>query len=77
MCHYCFDPIIWKAHTSTKAINLDRKDNSLPHNKSNLVVCCGWCNSIKSDQLTYSEFILLSPILKEIRLRRNFKENLT
>lgn len=50
--------------------NLDRKDNNLGYSVDNCVVCCGWCNRTKGDRFTYEEFMLLSPVLREIQNRR-------
>src|SRR5208283_1176118 len=36
---------------------IDRKDNSLGYTTSNCVSCCGRCNRIKSNDLTYKEMI--------------------
>lgn len=69
-CHYCGENITWKEHGQASTINLDRKDNRLPHIKENLVVCCGDCNRTKGDRFSYEEFMLLSPVLKQIRRSR-------
>ena len=75
VCHYCKRMLIWKpySHGSGKAYgpyNLDRKDNRKGYNKSNVVACCGVCNHTKRDEFSYKEFMLLAPILQQIRERR-------
>lgn len=47
-CVYCGGDI--------DTIGLDRKDSSIGYVKSNVVPCCYWCNSMKSDK-TILEFI--------------------
>ena len=49
---------------------LDRKDNTQGYLKDNCVVCCTSCNKLRSNKFTYKEFLLLAPILKQIRLER-------
>ncbi len=72
-CHYCDKELIFHPYTRnensnyvSRAYQLDRKDNDLGYNIDNVVPCCWNCNRIKSDIYTYDEFLLLSPILKEI-----------
>lgn len=66
-CHYCNNKVLWnKACT----YNLDRKDNNKDYEKENLVVCCGDCNYTKGNRFTYEEFMLISPVLKQINLNR-------
>ncbi len=76
-CHYCNiflnrkafkDRINSKSHTA--AYLLDRKDSALGYAKENLVSCCSPCNYLKSDKLSYEEFMLLSPALKLIQEKR-------
>ena len=52
---------------------LDRKSNDkqVGYTLSNVVPCCGWCNMIKGDRLSYEEMCLLSPVLRLIRSRRS------
>ena len=72
-CHYCGGGVVWAYHIRHKeyvGTNLNRKDNSLGYSLSNCVVCCGWCNRTKGDRFTYEEFMLLSPILREIQSMR-------
>lgn len=67
-CHYCLGLIGKWGH------GLDRMDNSKPHLASNVVPCCGFCNSLKGDKVSYEEMMLLIPGLREIRLRRDIYE---
>ena len=74
-CHYCDDDILWKPYrdsgTTSFRYFLDRKNSDLVYFKENLVVCCPLCNYVKSDRFTYEEFLLLAPVLKNIRRNRN------
>lgn len=76
-CHYCGKPLVYNEHSRdwgsnlTRAHQLDRKDNIRGYEFNNVVPCCWTCNRLKSDAFNYEEFILLSPALKEIQLRRD------
>ena len=76
VCHYCSKLLIYNQHSRnwgeslTRAHQLDRKDNSKGYIKDNIVTCCWTCNRLKSDAFTYEEFMLLSPILKNIYEKR-------
>lgn len=50
---------------------LDRIDNSVGYTPRNVAPCCGTCNSMRSDRLSFEEMQLLKPILAEIRLARH------
>jgi len=72
-CHYCSKDLIFSKYTrdenkdyTSRAYQLDRKDNNIGYTKENVVPCCWNCNRMKSDIYTYEEFNKLSPILKEI-----------
>jgi hypothetical protein len=71
-CEYCDKVLIYNKHAKnwgkslTRAHQLDRKDNSKGYTKENVACCCWNCNRLKSDIYSYEEFMLLSPILKEI-----------
>jgi hypothetical protein len=69
-CHYCCAPPANKINAFLSKPNasdfskqngyfiyngLDRIDSNLPHNKSNCVPCCKYCNYLKSD-LTLEQF---------------------
>ena len=77
-CHYCGRSITWEKYSRddfgnrhSEAVNLDRKDNLKGYQLDNVVPCCIKCNLIKSGQLNYDEFMLLSPVLKKIRRARH------
>lgn len=70
-CHYCDKFMDWKPFDNNPGFWLDRKNNNLYHTKDNLVVCCGDCNKTKRDYFTYEEFLLLSPVLKQIRANKS------
>lgn len=69
-CNYCGGML---PPTGT---GLDRMNNSLSHTCYNVVPCCSMCNRKKSNDWSYEEMMLLSPALREIRIRRASKENL-
>jgi hypothetical protein len=64
ICHYCLGFLNRSGHS------LDRMDNSQPHACWNVVPCCWWCNERKKADLSYEEMMLLAPVLREIRRRR-------
>ena len=66
-CIYC-------GETNWKKLGCDRIDNSLPHNKDNVVPCCNTCNRMRSDDFSVSEFKKIGKILKEIYKQRNLKK---
>lgn len=66
-CHYCDSQVYWNKKST---YNLDRCDNEVGYIMNNIVVCCGFCNETKGDRFTYQEFMLLAPILKQIKLSR-------
>jgi hypothetical protein len=70
ICHYCRGLMGRYGH------GLDRMDNTRPHEVSNVVPCCGFCNRLRSNKLTYEEMLLLSNGLAEIRFQRDLKEAL-
>lgn len=81
-CHYCGGFILWPKWTTRRskdgklikhrrAYYLDRKDNEQGYAKENCVVCCSWCNSIKGNDLSYAEMLLLREALQIIRHLRN------
>jgi len=75
-CNYCDEILIYNKHSRnwgkslTRAHQLDRKDNSKGYVKNNVVPCCWTCNRLKSDIFTYEEFMMMSPILKQIKEKR-------
>lgn len=76
VCEYCGKSLIYHKHSKdwgknlSRAHQLDRKDNTKGYTKDNVVPCCWTCNRLKSDVFTYDEFMKLSPILKEIRIKK-------
>lgn len=81
-CHYCDEKLFWidyqdrKADKRREGSNFDRKDNNDGYSADNIVHCCGNCNKTRSDKFTYEEFMLLSPVLKQIRIDRKNNYNL-
>lgn len=70
-CNYCEKIMKWQPYgENNPGFWLDRKDSKLGHMNGNLVVCCGLCNYTKTNRYTYEEFMLLAPVLKQIRLAR-------
>lgn len=74
-CHYCENKLKWteylvKKEFSNECYYLDRMDNNKDYIKSNITVCCSFCNYLKGNRFNYEEFMLLSPVLKTIRLNR-------
>ena len=64
ICYY------WQGPLSPQGHGLDRLDNKGKHTCYNVVPCCGQCNKIKSDHLSYKEMMLLTPALRKIREQR-------
>lgn len=58
-CHWCGE--------ASKAIGLDRIDNSRGHDETNVVPCCARCNHIRSD-MPYAAMSLLRDSLVKLRL---------
>jgi hypothetical protein len=75
-CHYCQGQIDWtpyKRHSTdhrTWGCNLDRKDNTKGYQVENCVVCCGFCNRIKNNHLSYEEMLCLRVALRAIVAKR-------
>jgi|SRR5581483_1355916 len=65
-CFYCSGLVSW----NTTAYNLDRINNEIDYEYSNLVVCCGRCNRVKSSEFTHKEFIKIGKLLREIDVER-------
>lgn len=65
VCHYCGGSL------GITGSSLDRKDNKIGYDMSNVVPCCGRCNFTKSDYFTYDEMReFLAPVLSQIRIKR-------
>lgn len=60
-CHYCGQ------HIETLGSSLDRKDSDKGYTLDNVVPCCGDCNKVKNDVLSYDEMVYLMPLLMEFR----------
>lgn len=76
-CHYCNKELQFSPHSrdknsnyTSRAYQLDRKDNTKGYIKDNLVTCCWDCNRIKSDIYTYEEFIIIAESLKIVYEKR-------
>ena len=61
-CHYCNRDLYEPCGTS-----IDRKDNELGYTTENSVQCCGECNRVKGNILSYAEMKYLMPLLMEFR----------
>lgn len=48
----------------------DRIDNDSGYSADNVVPCCPFCNTLRRNQLTHSEMLLLRPALIQIRVAR-------
>lgn len=60
-CHYCDDPL------DETGCGVDRKDNTLGYTLHNSIACCGRCNRIKGDNLTYDEMVIAMAAVKGYR----------
>ena len=67
ICHYC------KSSLSPTGLALDRMDHDKQHVATNVVPCCGFCNMLFKNFVTYDEKMLLAPVLQVIRRRRQRK----
>jgi len=61
-CHYCGSSILEET-----GIGLDRLNNNLGYSAENVVSCCGNCNYIRSDILTYDEMKVAMKAIVEYR----------
>jgi 5-methylcytosine-specific restriction endonuclease McrA len=61
-CTYCGKDLL-----SETGISADRLDNNLGYTEANIVPCCGICNSIKSNILTYEEMKVAMTAIVEYR----------
>jgi len=61
-CSYCAKNI-----EIEKGCSLDRLDNSLGYTEDNVVPCCGNCNTIKSDILTFNEMRIAMAAIIQFR----------
>lgn len=67
-CHYCLGSL------NLTGTGLDAANNSDGHVGHNVVPCCWVCNKVKFDHFSYEEMMMLSPILRDIRKQKVFKE---
>jgi len=64
-CIYCK-----KSIKNKTGVGLDRLDNSKGYVLSNVVTCCGDCNSIRGDKLTHEEtIVVIEAVLKHRKLQ--------
>lgn len=61
-CTYCGKNLLLE-----KGISADRLDNELGYTITNIVPCCGTCNSIKSNILTHDEMKVAMKAIIELR----------
>lgn len=57
-CVYCSAP----------STGLDRKDSNLGHTIENCVPCCRTCNTVKMDNFTYEQMLLLGETIKSFKI---------
>lgn len=74
-CHYCEAPPSniqrdSRVQGSLRYQGIDRVENRHGYELWNCVPCCAKCNSIKADDLTYDEMLMLSPSLGRIQVLR-------
>jgi hypothetical protein len=73
-CRYCGRPPSNSGGTRYKDIfrynGLDRKNNKKGYTLGNIVPCCGPCNQIKSNILTYDEMLVAMQAILKFRKRR-------
>lgn len=63
-CHYCGSRQVdfgW---------GVDRKDNALGYESTNVVPSCAYCNWIKRDTWTYNEMLQLGAVVRKLRAAR-------
>lgn len=61
-CIYC-------GESDWHKLGCDRKDNSKPHTKDNVVCCCTRCNKLRSDKFTVDEMKEIGAVIKRIEKR--------
>jgi hypothetical protein len=67
-CHYCLGPLNPTSHS------LDCMENELGHLCFNVAPCCKSCKQKKMNDTSYEEMMLLAPVLREIRRRREIAD---
>ena len=70
-CAYCgCEPRGKEWKTGWRYNGLDRKRNTKGYVPGNVIPACGWCNSLKSDKLTYEEMKAAMEGILRIRKKR-------
>lgn len=69
-CSYCGKNLLVE-----KGVSVDRLDNSIGYIETNVVPCCGICNSIKSNILTYDEMKVAMKAILEFRANESTTAN--
>ncbi len=64
------EKIFKKRETRGFTMEIDRKDPNKEYSKENIVLCCYWCNSAKTDEFTESEFKAIASGIKEVWQKR-------
>ena len=64
------EKIFKKRETRGFTMEIDRKDPNKEYSKENVVLCCCWCNSAKTDEFTESEFKAIASGIKEVWQKR-------
>jgi hypothetical protein len=57
--------------TRGRALEVDRIDPNGGYDKSNIVLCCYWCNNAKTDEFTFEEFKPIGHVISEIWKKRS------
>lgn len=60
-CEYCKGPL------GNVGVGLDRIDNERAYVVGNVTPCCGTCNMIKGEHLSYREMKLIAALIKSLR----------
>jgi hypothetical protein len=69
-CHYCNESLVWQefgTHNHRGGYNIDRKDNAQGYSAANCVACCPRCNRAKSDHFTYTEWVQIGRLVRDMR----------
>jgi hypothetical protein len=63
-CHYCQNVL---RDDANKGIGLDRIDNSRGYEIDNVLPCCGFCNTIRSDKFSVPEMLEIASFIIKMR----------
>ena len=74
-CVYCDKPPMQIYRTHYKYNGLDRLDPKRGYEVDNVAPCCGECNGIKSNRLTFEETRAVAQALKRHRKHRAVSES--